>query len=184
MEILSAIALALLTLVGYSSGVTLASRKRPFLPTILDLLLVAGLWIAVFWLRGRLDNRWLMLGIGLALGILVGYVATALRLRGSDTRYEIPKSELPEHGRDKQAEAAESNVFKQLWHRWNAFSAVMGNVQARIIMGFFYFIVVTPFGLASRIFSDPMGIKHEPSTSNWSLKEATDTTIQSAQEQG
>ncbi len=184
LEILSAIALALLTLVGYSSGVTLASRKRPFLPTILDLLLVTGLWLVVFWLRGRFESRWLLLGIGLALGIALGYVATAVRLMGKDTRSEIPKSELPEHARDKVVKVQDGNIFKRLWLRWNTFAPAMGNVQARIIMGFFYFIVVTPFGLITRVISDPLNMKHQPSASNWSLKEMTDTTIQSAQKQG
>lgn len=183
MTILSAIALALLTLVGYSSGVTLASRKQPFLPTLLDLLLVVGLWIVAFWLRARL-NHWLVLGIGLALGVLMGYVATALRLRGNDNRYVIPKSELPEHARDKEVADDEGNILKRLWHRWNAFASVMGNVQARIIMGFFYFFIVTPFGLATRVFSDPLRVKQQPSSSNWVLKDATDMTIEAAQEQG
>lgn len=184
MEILSAIMLVLLTLVGYSSGVTLASRKQPFLPTLLDLLLVLILWIGVFWLRVQLENRWLLIGIGLGIGILVGYVVTAIRLRGKDTRSEIPKSELPKHAREKVGLNQEENFFKRLWTRWSSFAAVMGNVQARIIMGFFYFIVVTPFGLIARIFSDPLVIKNQPSLSNWAAKEASDTTIQSAQEQG
>jgi hypothetical protein len=181
---LGAIALALLTLVGYSSGVTLASRKRPFLPTILDLLLVTFLWIAVFWFQDRIDNRWLILSIGLFAGILVGYVATALRVINTDYTVEIPKSELPEHAREKLAVGAESNAFKQFWHRWNAFASIMGNVQVRIIMGFFYFIVVTPGGLVMRVFSDPLEIKKQPAISNWTSKEATDTSIEAAKEQG
>ena len=184
MEILGIIAVVLLTLVGYSSGVTLASRKQPFLPTLLDLVLVSILWIVIFRLRGELENRWLMFAIRLGLGILVGYIATAIRLRRKGTKLELPKSELPAHARDKAVKNQEENIIKRLWFRWTRFAAVMGNVQSRIIMGFFYFIVVTPFGLIVRIFNDPLQMKKQPSGSNWTEKEAADTTIQSAQEQG
>ena len=102
----------------------------------------------------------------------------------TDYTVEIPKSELPEHAREKLAVGAESNAFKQFWLRWNAFASIMGNVQVRIIMGFFYFIVVTPGGLVMRVFSDPLEIKKQPAISNWTSKEATDTSIEAAKEQG
>ena len=183
MTLLSTIALVLLTLVGYSSGVTLASRKQPFLPTLLDLLLVVVLWIGVFWLRGRV-NHWMAIGIGLASGIILGYTATVIRLGGKDLGVDIPQSELPEHARENEVGDQDGTVFKRLWLKWSSFASDMGNVQSRLIMGFFYFIVVTPFGLATRIFSDPMKIKEQPSSSNWVAKETTDTAIESAREQG
>lgn len=183
MSVLSAIALVLLTLVGYSSGVALASRERPFLPRMADLLLVAMLWAVAFWLRGQI-NHWLMIAIGLILGLVLGYGATTVRLGRGESRYAIPQSELPEHAREKDETAGAENRFKRLWRRWNEFTAVMGNVQARLIMGFFYFIFVTPFGLIMRAAGDPLRIKEAPGGGGWTPKQATDTTVEAAREQG
>lgn len=184
MALLSAIALVLLTLLGYSSGVTLASRRQPFLPTPADLLLVLLLWAGAFWLRGGGLNHWLLVAAGLLLGIGLGYAATAVRLARLDTRYVIPTSELPEHAREKGETAVSPNLFKRLWQRWNAFAAVMGNVQARLIMGFFYFLIVTPFGLLMRYFGDPLAVRRPYATSGWLPKGAADTSIAGAKEQG
>jgi hypothetical protein len=183
MEILSAIALILLILVGYSSGVTLASRKQAFLPTILDLVLVTILWVVSFWLRSRGMTHWLLVGVGLLLGLLLGYAAVTVRLSKVDIRYLIPKSELPEHARER-VETAATGIFRKLWRRWSDFASIMGNVQARLIMGFFYFIFVTPFGLATRILADPLMLKRPNNPSGWVQKQATDTTIDDAKEQG
>ena len=183
MALLSAIALALLSLVGYSAGVTLASRKQGFLPTILDLILVVLLWIIAFTLRSSL-NRWLVLAVGLAIGLLMGFMATAIRLRNRDTSYVIPKSELPSHAREKAAENSGVGFLKKLWLRWNDFAGPMGNVQSRIIMGFFYFVIVTPFGLATRLFANPLNLKQPKTGSTWLQKEPTDQSVQSAREQG
>jgi hypothetical protein len=60
----------------------------------------------------------------------------------------------------------------------------MGNVQGRFLMGFFYFIIVTPFGLGFRIFTDTLGIKKAPKGSGWTEKEPLGATLEEAQEQG
>lgn len=183
MEILRAIALILLTMVGYSSGVTLAARDRDFLPKIFDLVVVVLLWIAVFWLQPQL-GRWSILAAAVLLSLVIGYFLTAVRLRNVDDTAVIPQSELPEHARVKEETAVAPNLIKRLWSRWNHFAGKMGNVQGRLLMGFFYFFIVTPFGLGYRLFSDPLHIKHSPSQTGWQPKEPTDLTIENAREQG
>ncbi len=183
MEILRIIVLALLTMAGYSSGVTLAAREREFLPRILDLLVAALLWLALFWLRPQM-GRWAVLGAAVLLSLVVGYLLTAARMRHVDDTAVIPKSELPEHAREKGDTAVSGGIFKRGWRRWNHFAGKMGNVQGRLLMGYFYFIVVAPFGVIARLFSDPLNIKKRPEQSEWHPKEPTDLTIQGAREQG
>ena len=48
---------------------------------------------------------------------------------------------------------------KRAWHAWKRFGKRMADVQARILLTLFYFIVVPPFGLAVRWFADPLAIK-------------------------
>ncbi len=183
MEILRTIVLILLTMVGYSSGVTLAAREREFLPKILDLIVVALLWVAVFWLRPQM-GRWAILGVALLLSLVVGYLLTAVRMRHVDDTAVIPQSELPEHAREKGDTAVSGNIFRRGWRKWEHFAGKMGNVQGRLLMGYFYFIVVTPFGIIVRLFSDPLNIKKRPEQSDWHPKEPTDLTIEGAREQG
>jgi hypothetical protein len=41
-------------------------------------------------------------------------------------------------------------------------SRAIGNFQARVLLTILYFTVVLPFGVGSRLFSDPMRIRHRP----------------------
>ena len=153
MELLSIVALILLTMVGYSSGVTVAGRGRHVMPT------------------------------GLLLGIVVGVLFTAVRLTITKEAPIIPESELPVHARET-AVAPEASFGRKLWLRWTAFATRMGGVQGRLFMGYFYFIIVTLFGLGMRIFSDPLHMKRPFHQSGWSAKDVIDSTVEAAREQG
>jgi hypothetical protein len=48
---------------------------------------------------------------------------------------------------------------KQIWKR---VAHAIGNFQARVLLTVFYTIVVFPFGIVVRLFSDPLRIKHRP----------------------
>jgi len=51
---------------------------------------------------------------------------------------------------------------KALWHAWKRLAHKIGNFQARVLLTLLYAIVVLPFGLIARIFSDPLKIKNRP----------------------
>lgn len=185
MEFLSALALVMLTLVGYASGMALVGRERErdVQPFIWDLLLVVGLWVAAFRYRGVIGEG-LSLLVWLVAALILGAALTAVRVAGQPAA--MPKSELPEHvlKLDSLTAAIPQNPFRRAWEAWKAFAADMGNVQGRFLMGFFYFIIVTPFGLAFRLFSDSLGMKKVPPNSGWSVKEPLGVTLEEAQEQG
>lgn len=183
LELLSAILLMLLTMVSYSSGITLAAKRREYSPGIIDLIIVFLLWLVVFGVRSQVPRLLLVLII-IGLGVLVGAILGTVRLSKEDRAKIMPKSELPEHARDSLDTAASDRWYGRVWLRWNDFAGRMGNVQGRMLMGFFYFLIVTPFGLISRLFSDPLSMKKTPEESNWETKETTELTIEAAQEQG
>lgn len=54
------------------------------------------------------------------------------------------------------------NLFKRAWQAWKDLAHKIGNFQARVILSIFYGILVLPFGLAARWFSDPLRIKKRP----------------------
>ena len=49
--------------------------------------------------------------------------------------------------------------WKRAWQRWMRLATLIGEFQARVILSLFYFVIVLPFGLAVRLFADPLGIK-------------------------
>lgn len=179
----TAVLIIMLGMVSYAAGTTVAAKKGEYGVGGADLLAVLGLWGLLFGLRPWVGHAELLLLI-IALGVVWGWLVGSLRQRGQTGFAALPESELPEHAREKEATAVVTNPFKRAWQGWQAFSLRMGNTQGRLLMGFFYFLIVTPFGLGVRLFSDPLNSKNAPNQSNWQNKEAIDLTVESAREQG
>jgi hypothetical protein len=53
-------------------------------------------------------------------------------------------------------------MIKRIWQGWKRIAHKIGNFQARVLLTIFYGIVVLPFGVAARLFSDPLQIKRRP----------------------
>ncbi len=183
LEFLAVLVLILLTMVSYSSGITLAAKRREYGVSFFDLLMVVALWGVVIWLRPNFA-RIPMLAIVIGVGVVFGYLVGAIRFAGQGRSQIIPDSELPEHAREKLDTAVSGNIFKRGWQRWSDFAMRMGQVQGRLFMGYFYFLIVTPFGFVGRLFIDALAIKHSPTENNWHKKEQADLTIEATQEQG
>ena len=52
--------------------------------------------------------------------------------------------------------------LKGLWNAWKRLGRKIGNFQARVLLTLLYAIVILPFGLIARLFSDPLHIKNRP----------------------
>jgi hypothetical protein len=74
-------------------------------------------------------------------------------------------------------------LLKELWSKWKATITRIGNVWSRIIFTAFYFLIVTPFGLAVRFLSDPLRIKHHDETTFWQQKALPEPTLDEARKQ-
>lgn len=75
-------------------------------------------------------------------------------------------------------------MFKNLWSRWKAIATRIGNFQARVILSLFYFLIVTPFGLAVRLLADPLQIRQRSTSTFWNVKTLPEHTIEEARRQG
>jgi hypothetical protein len=53
-------------------------------------------------------------------------------------------------------------VFKKLWQGWKRVARRIGDFQARVLLTIIYAIFVLPFGLAVRLFADPLRVKSPP----------------------
>ncbi len=57
-------------------------------------------------------------------------------------------------------------MFYRFWQRWKAFAHIIGNFQSRLLLSIFYFLVLSPFGLGVKLFSDPLRLK-KPLLPTW-----------------
>jgi hypothetical protein len=54
------------------------------------------------------------------------------------------------------------NILKRAWEGWKKIAHKIGNFQARVLLTVFYGVLILPFGVAARLFSDPLRIKQKP----------------------
>jgi hypothetical protein len=175
MEALSYIVLILLSLVGYSGGtVGRAGKSTEIKPTLLDLLLVALIWGAAITSRSLLDlNKWLMILIWVVLSSLTAFIAASFRRKPQTSSPQASSTTTPPSS--KPSPSSSSSLPQRLYHRWSAFSRRMGSFQSRILLSLFYFLIVTPFALAVKIFSDPLRLARHITPSHWQSKPASKT---------
>jgi hypothetical protein len=53
-------------------------------------------------------------------------------------------------------------MLDRLWQGWKRVGRTIGNFQARVLLTIFYIVLVVPFGIMTRLFSDPLRIKRLP----------------------
>jgi len=51
------------------------------------------------------------------------------------------------------------NIFRRLWEGWKKIARKIGDFNARVILTIFYFILLCPFALLLKSFTDPLEIK-------------------------
>lgn len=167
---LSGLALVLLTLAGYSSGAVIGGRGKSVAPKLLDLGIVIVLLVAALTSRVVL-NRWVAIGVWLAIGGLVSVVLS--RARRDKMPVKTEKRGLTQGG----------NPLSSLWESWKGFATDMGNYQGRILLALFYFVVVTPFGLLVRLLSDPLCVKYSAGNSFWVSRPGVSIDLDEARRQ-
>lgn len=52
-------------------------------------------------------------------------------------------------------------MLKRAWQAWKELAHKIGNFQARVLLTIFY-VILFPFGLATRLFADSLRIKRLP----------------------
>jgi len=161
MEILSFVALILLSLVGYSGGVVgKAGKSVEIKPQIVDLFLLLFLWTAGVFSKSTFAlNKWLLILSWIVLAILLGVCRAFFRKKTMDISFALEK---PDDLR--------SGLMRKLWTQWKHFGHRMGSFQSRVLLSFFFFIIVSPFALAVKWFSDPLGIKRQKHDTHWNIR--------------
>lgn len=168
MEVVSFIVLILLCLVGYSAGaVAKAGKSVQLKPQAIDLLMISIIWAGAIYCRIVIDlNKWLMILVWIILSGMIGCLA-------------IWPRRLPEEKAlaNKEPKETSTNLLRKLWQRWKGFSERMGSFQSRIVLSLFFFVIVSPFALALKMFADPLQIKHQGGESHWLSRKEINTDL-------
>lgn len=75
-------------------------------------------------------------------------------------------------------------IFSLAWKRFNVIAAIIGDVQGRLIATIFYFTIFLPFGIISRLTTDPLRQKTDAKTKTWLARPPQPTDLESAKRQG
>jgi len=67
--------------------------------------------------------------------------------------------------------------------RFRIIAAIVGDLQGRAIAIFFYFTVLVPFGLGSRLFSDPLYVRRSVKVA-WHDRPVISDSLEEARRQG
>lgn len=171
MDFLGGLALVLLTLAGYSIGAVVAARDRSPAPRLLDLAAVTVLWTIALFSWSVLDiGTWTAIGICLGAGGMVSLALSSARRTSVRTR---------------MGRIGESGSFlARCWESWKGFAIELGSYQSRILLAFFYFLVVTPFGIVARVLSDPLKTKSLAGLSFWENRREISGELDAAKRQG
>ncbi|MBL8154887.1 MAG: hypothetical protein JNM70_11950 [Anaerolineae bacterium] len=70
------------------------------------------------------------------------------------------------------------------WDRLKIIAAIVGDIEARVIVTVFYFTILVPFGLLSRLGKDPLRLAPTPEASHWVERHPVSGDLESAQRQG
>jgi hypothetical protein len=166
MEILSFIALILLSLVGYSAGaVIIAGNASSLKSHLLDLGFIVLIWGGAIYSRIFTDlNKWILVLCWLILGIGLGMLSVFLLKH-------FKKLDIEEKKED------EFQVKGNLWKKWKNFSLRMGSFQSRIVLSLFFLVFVFPFALITKIFINPLRLNEKKFTSYWDSKKEISRNI-------
>ncbi|HSK87351.1 MAG TPA: hypothetical protein VK880_03300 [Anaerolineales bacterium] len=70
------------------------------------------------------------------------------------------------------------------WERLKIILAIVGDAQARFIAILFYYTILVPFGLISRVFTDPLHLRPNQESSFWMQREPVPNDLDAAKQQG
>ena len=170
MSFFGGLALILLTLVGFSSGAVLAGRGKKEPLGLIDFGM-AVLFLAMALGTHSIFGKWLAIPIWFILAGLGSGLLTEIRYKARKAENRLRLS------------PSEERPLRRAWDWWKVFAIEIGNYQGRMLFAFFYFVIVTPFGIGVRLFSDPLKVKQAVRATNWLERSSVREELETAREQ-
>ena len=74
-------------------------------------------------------------------------------------------------------------MLRKVWERWKVIAQKIGDLQARLILGLLYFILLGPVALVRRLNTDPLGLCRTGAQTYWVARPTTEVTLETARRQ-
>src|SRR4030067_2674457 len=171
MGFFSGLAIVLLTLFGYSGGRVLFAANRKVNAGVFDILFTIFLGIIALLARSFL-GRWITIPLFILIGLTAGVLSTLILM----SSYPLERKISPES-------AESGSLFGKFRKSLTRFFTRTGNFQSRILLSWFYFIILMPFGILVRLTSDPLAIRKGKRESYWKLVLEKSDSLESARRQ-
>ena len=169
MKVLHVLALILFSMLGHSLGAVAFRKRREVAPDPPDILFFVAIIVVALSLRWGI-NRWIEKAIWSAVGFLGGALITtwkSMRVADAESHYG----------------PAISKSNRRFTEAVKSLGSMVGGYQSRFLLTIFYFIVIAPFGLITRLSSNPLRTDTDSTRSNWVKREKAGTDIDSARGQ-
>lgn len=149
MALLRSLALFLLCLVGYSAAAVGGSRRDWPRPAAWELLLTAGIGLLAAIRAPGMVGHWLAFPTAVVFGAVAGGAAALVRSCRAPVSSADEKRVEPSHRGPSGEDATDVGTVRSFLLR-------LGEFQARITMGYLYFLLLAPFAAVSRLLRDPL----------------------------
>ena len=74
-------------------------------------------------------------------------------------------------------------MLRRLWEGWKLLAEKIGTVQAKLILGLLYFVIVGPIALVRRLWADSLGLRRTAAATYWSPRPHSAPTLEEARRQ-
>ncbi len=74
-------------------------------------------------------------------------------------------------------------MLSRIWEGWKVIAHAIGTVQARIILGVIYIVILGPVAVVRRLVADPLGMRPAPRETYWIPRPATRDVLDAARRQ-
>ena len=71
---------------------------------------------------------------------------------------------------DRKKGSEQQHLLRRIWNGWKKIARKIGDFNARVILTVFYFVLLMPFAVVVRLFTDPLEIKKD-AKKGWQIKE-------------
>ncbi|HEY6419828.1 MAG TPA: hypothetical protein VIX59_12555 [Candidatus Binataceae bacterium] len=90
---------------------------------------------------------------------------------------------MPDNSSVNLRSGEQPSLPRRIWNGWKRVARKIGDFQARVILSVFYFVLLAPFALVSRLSSDSAAAR-QAAPHGWTLKSArTGTPMEEASKQ-
>ena len=84
---------------------------------------------------------------------------------------------MSEADKGNKNETEKQGFYRRLWEGWKRIARKIGDFNARVILTLFYFILLFPFAVLLKLFTDPLEIKKKEHIGWHNREDDTDLTV-------